>query len=106
MRIGEFLQHEVAPCARAVGMLARVVVGGTLDQSDQQREFADVELVERLCEVVLAAKSDSVYCALAVLAEVDLVQIRDQYVLLGEARLEPKSHYSLGRLAGDGLLVG
>ena len=60
MRIRELLQHEIAPRESAVGMLARIVVGRPLDQPDQQRELAGVELVERLGEVVLAAKAEAV----------------------------------------------
>src|SRR5271169_1598353 len=104
MRIGKFLQHEVASGARAVRVFARIVIRRTLDQSNQQREFTDVELCERLGEVVLAAESETMYRALAVLAQIDLIEIRDQDVFVGKVRLEPQRHHSLGGLAGDGLL--
>ena len=60
MRIGEFLQHEVAARARAVGMFARIVIGRPFDQPDQQRELTDVELIEGLGEVILAAEPEAV----------------------------------------------
>src|ERR1035441_7256115 len=86
-------------------MLARIVVGRSLDQPDQQREFTDVELAERLGEVEFAAESETVYRARAVLAEIHFVQVRDQNVLFGEMRLEPHSHHGLGCFSTDGLFV-
>jgi hypothetical protein len=56
----EFLQHEVASRAGAVGVFAGVVKGGTLDQPDQQCQFTGVELVQGFREVILAAKSEAV----------------------------------------------
>ena len=106
VRIGEFLQHEIAPRARAVGVLARIIIGGALDQSDQHRKLAHVELVEGLGEVILAAESEAVDGARAVLAEIHLVEVGDEDFFLGEMRLEPQCHHRLGHLAAEALLVG
>ena len=86
-------------------MLARIVVGRPLDEPNQQREFTDVELGERLGEVELAAESEAMYRARPVLAEIHFVQVRDQNVLLGKVRLEPQRHHGLGCLSTDGLFV-
>ncbi len=63
MRQAKLLHHEVAPRARAVGVFAGIVKGRAFDEPNQQREFTDVELGERLGEVVLAAESEAVYRA-------------------------------------------
>ena len=105
MRIREFLQHEIAPRERAIGMLARVVERGPLDQPDEQRELRGLELVQGLGEVILAAESEAVDGARAVLAQIHLVQVRDQNVLFRVVRLETHGHDGLGRLAAEGLLV-
>ncbi len=60
MRGGQFLQHQIAPRPRAVGMFARIVVRRALDQADEQGEFADVEFVQGLGEVVFAAETEAV----------------------------------------------
>ncbi len=39
VRVRNHLQHEVATRAGALGMLARIVIGRSLDQPNQQREF-------------------------------------------------------------------
>ena len=101
----KFLQHEVAPRAGAVGVSARVIIGRTLDQPDQQRQFTDVEFGEGLGEVILAGKSEAVDRARAVLAEIHLVEVGHQDFLLGKVRLEPQCHHGLGRLPAEGLLV-
>ena len=60
MRLFELLHHEVAPRARAVRVFARIVIGRALDEPDQQRKFTDVELGQRLGEVIFAAEPEAV----------------------------------------------
>ncbi len=97
--------RDVASRPCAVGVLARVIVGRPLDQPDQQREFADVELCEWFGEEVLATESESMYGTRAVLTEIHFVEVRNQDVVFGKVRLQPESHHGFGRLAADGLLV-
>ena len=105
MRLGELLQHEIAPRARAVGMFARIVIGRPFDHPDQHRDFTGIELGERLGEVILAAESEAMDCTRTVLAEIHLVEVGDEDFLFGEMRLEPRRHDRLGRLPVESLLV-
>ena len=106
MGIGKFLEHEVAARAGAVGVLARIVIRGALDQADEQREFAGFEFRERFGEVVFAAEPEAMNGARSVLPEVHLIEIGHQDFFLGEMGLEAQCHDRLGELSAEGLFVG
>ena len=84
---GEQLEHEVAALERALGMPARVVVRRSAHDRDEQRDLGQVELRQRLAEVELAREAEAMHGAPAVLAEVNLVDVRVHDVRLLEARL-------------------
>jgi hypothetical protein len=105
MRGAQFLQHQVAACPGALGVFARIVEGRALDQADQHREFPDIEFRERLGEVILAAQPESMDGPRAILAEIHLVEVGNENLLLGEIRLQPQRHDGFGRLAAETLLV-
>ena len=90
--IGHALEHEVAPFARAIGVTARVVVRGTPDLGDEQRELVQLELGERFAEIELAREPEAVHCASAVLTEINLVDVRVQQIVLVVAHLERHGH--------------
>ena len=101
--IGEDFQHQVAPCARALGMAARIVVGRPAHDRDQQRNLRQVELRERLAEVELAREPEAVDGAVAVLAEEDLIDIGVHEIGLGEVRIERHRHDRLAQLSRERL---
>ena len=103
--VGHALEHEVAPLARAVGVTARVVVRGTPHLGDEQRELVQLELGERFAEVELAREPEAVHCACAVLAEIDLVDVRVQQVVLVVAQLERHCHERFAQLAAPRAFV-
>ena len=76
--VGHALQHEVAPLECAVRVAARIVVGGAAHLCHEQRELVQLELRERLAEIELAREPEAVDRARAVLAQIDLVDVRVQ----------------------------
>ena len=56
-------------------------------------------LRKRLAEIELARETEAVHCAVAVLAEIDLVDVRVHQVLLAEVELQQHGHERLLDLA-------
>ena len=95
------LEHQVAALERALRVPARVVVGRPADDRDHERDLVKVQLRERLAEIELARETEAVHGALAVLPEVDLVDVGVHDVRLLEARLENDGHHRLLDLAAQ-----
>ena len=73
-------------------MATRIVVSRSAHDRDEQRELVQVELRERLPEVELAREPEAVHRAVAVLAEIDLVDVGVHQVGLVVAKLERDGH--------------
>ncbi len=84
-------------------MVPRIVVGGAAHDGDQQAEFGEVKLTERLAEVELACKAKAVHGAITVLAQVDLIDIGIHEIRLGEMQLERDRHERFVHLAAHRL---
>ncbi len=104
-RVRHFLQHEVAALERAVRVPAWIVVRRPAHDRDEQRELVQIELGERLAEVELAREPEAVHRACAVLAEIDLVDVRGHEVGFVVAQLERDRHERLAQLARPAALV-
>ena len=97
--VGHALEHEVASLERAVGMAARIVIRGAANHGHQQRELVQLELGQRFAEIELAREPEAVDRARAVLAEIDLVDVRVQQLALAVPHLEGHRHERFAELA-------
>ena len=97
----EQLEHQVAALERALRVPARVVVGRPADDRDHEGDLMKLELGEWLTEIELARETEAVHGALAVLPEIDLVDVGVHDVRLLEARLENHGHHCLLDLAAQ-----
>ena len=92
-------EHEIAPRTRAHRMRERVVVRRSANDGDQQRDLGGIEFGKRFVEVELAAETEAVHCALAVLPEIDLVDVGVQQIGFLITRVENHRHRELFQLA-------
>jgi hypothetical protein len=97
--IPRLAQHEVAALERLRRVAVRVVHRGTLHQRDEQCRLGEREVLHFLAEVVLRREPYAVDRAVAVLAEVDFVQVSLEDLLLAVVHLEQHRHDELGELA-------
>ncbi len=81
------VEDEVAALDGAVGMAVGVEVVGALDDAGEQGALGEVELAEVFAEEGLGGFAEAVDGEGAALAEVDLVGVHLEDLLLGEARL-------------------
>ena len=85
-------------------MAVGVVVRRALDQADQQRRLCEREVLHFLAKIELRGQPDAVDGAVAVLAEVDLVEVRFEDFGLVVVQLQQHRHDELGELALQGAL--
>ncbi len=89
-------QHQVAPLERALRVAVRVVDRRALHHADQQRAVGQRELLDRLAEIEQRGEPDAVDSAVPVLAEIDLVEIGLEDLVLVVVQLEAPQR-ALGR---------
>src|SRR5207237_5621053 len=92
-------QHEISPLERARRVPARIVDRRTLHQRYQHRRLRRRQVLHLLAEIELRGEADAVDGAVAVLAEVDLVEVGLEDLLLAVMELEQHRHHELGELA-------
>ena len=97
-------QDEIAALERALWMAVGVVVRRALYQADQQRGLCKREVLHFLAEIELRGQPDAVDGAVAVLAEIDLVEVRFEDFGLVVVQLQQHRHDELGELALQGAL--
>ena len=85
-------------------MPTRIVVRRPAHHGHEQRDLRQIQLRQRLAEVELARETEPVHGTLAVLPEIDLVDVRVHQVRLGEVQLERKGHHRLAKLAAERLV--
>ena len=96
------IEHvRLAPLG-AVGVAARIDAGGALRQAGQDGCLAQIQVPDVLVEIVEGRFLDPV----ARVAEVDLVQVEEKDVVLGEVLLQPKREQHLLQLALELLFPG
>jgi hypothetical protein len=98
------LQHLVAPLDRALGVAVGVVGVGRLDHAGQERALRQRQVADVLVEVHPRGLAEAVDAERAGLAQVDLVQVQLQDVLLLRAPLQHEREQGLLRLALHGAL--
>ncbi len=69
------IQHRIAPIFRPFRVAARVVIRSALDHADQQGDFLRAQLINRAAKIIARGQAEAVNRLVAVLAEIDLVQI-------------------------------
>jgi hypothetical protein len=103
--VAQQAQHHVAPLAGALRRAeGRVHVGGA-DQSGEQGDLADRQLVRGAGEVEARRLPDAEHALDAVLAQVDLVQVGLEQLVLVVAALGQQGHRHLDQLAAHGALL-
>ena len=95
------IEHDVAPLHGALGMAIRIEVARALDHAGEQSALCGVELAQVLAEVGLRGLAEAVDGIAAALAEVDLVGVHLEDLLLVEAGLELEGDQNLDQLALD-----
>ena len=98
------IEHQVAPLHGAVVVLERREIIRPLDHARDQGALRQVELANVLAEVGLRRLAETVDAEAAALAEVDLVGVHLENLLLVEARLQLKGDHDLDDLARVSLL--
>src|SRR4051794_23242438 len=86
-------------------MQAWIVIRRAARNRDQQRNLLQLQLGERLAEIKLAGQSEAVNRAIAVLTEIDLVDVRVHQIGFGKARIQNDRHERFLEFAPDGLTV-
>jgi len=94
-------EHEVPSPERAVGIPARRIVARVPGQAREQGALRQAQLLDALCEKDLRRGVDAV----GALAEVDLVEVHLENLVLGVGLLDPDREDDFLEFAGDGLLV-
>ncbi len=94
-------QDEVPPLERALRVAERVVEGRALHHADEERALREREMVDCLAEVVERGEAHAVDGAVAVLAEVDFVEIRLEDLVLVVVDFQEHRHKELGDLARE-----
>ena len=98
------VEHEVAALHGALGMAVGVQAVGAVDDAGEEGALGGVELREVLAEEGLGGFAEAVDGEAAALAEVDLVGVHLEDLLLGEAGFELEGDEDLNELALDALL--
>ncbi len=96
------VDHPVAPRHGLVAVQERVVVVGPFGQRRQVGDLGHAQLAHGLVEVVERRRRDPVIAQ----AQVDLVQVEFEDLLLGIGRLDPEREQRLLDLAVEAPLVG
>ena len=99
-------QYGIAACLGALRVTARVVITGAFEQRHQGRQLVGFQLFQRAAKVELSAQAHAVDGAVAVLAQVHLVQIGLENLLLAVMQLEQHRHRHFHQLARQGAILG
>ncbi len=94
------VEDEVAALDGALGVTVGVEAAGALDDAGDQGALGGVELAEVLAEEGLGGLAEAIDGEAAALAEVNLVGVHLEDLLLGEAGFELKGDQDLFELAG------
>ncbi len=89
------IDHPVAAVERGLVMEARIVIAGRARQRRQERHLRDVELVERLVEIVQRRGGDAVIA----LPQIDLVEVKLQHLFLRISGVDAHRQNGLAHLA-------
>ena len=82
------VEHDVTALGGALRVAVRVEAAGALDHAGEQGALGEIELAEVFAEVGLGGLTEAVDGVGAALAEVDLVGVHLEDLLLVEARFE------------------
>jgi len=102
----EDVQHQVAPGLGALGAAPGIVEGRPAHQGHQQGDLFGMQLVQAPLEVELAGQTEAVDGPVAVLTQVDLVEIGLQDLVLLVAPFQQQGHDGLVELAPQGPILG
>jgi hypothetical protein len=94
-------QHVVLAFGRPLGIHDGVLPGGRLGEARQHRGLGRREVLQALPEVHVGGRGESI----GPLAQVDLVDVELEDLVLGEVRLDLEREEDLGELPGEGLLA-
>src|SRR5438309_10434685 len=89
------VNHESAPAQRMVGMVDGRIVKRRFRQSGDQRGFRKSQLSRRFAEVILRRSFETVNSV----AQVNLVRVKREYLLLSESALDLDGEQGLLNLA-------
>ncbi len=106
VRVTHLAQHQVPALERPVRVAVGVEYTRAFHHGDEKRTLGEGEPVDVLAEVVERGEADAVDGAIAVLAEVDLVQVSLEDLLLAVMQLEQHRHDELGAFALERALGG
>jgi hypothetical protein len=95
----EQAEHQVAAASRGLDVAERRVVTGRRDDPGEERRLAQCQLAHVLAEVVRGRLAHAVDGDRSSLAQVDLVQVGLEDLLLRVVPLEQHRHHRLARLA-------
>ena len=93
------VEHEVAALHGALGVTVGIAVAGALEHAGEEGAFGEVELLEVFAEEGLCGFAEAVDVVAAAVAEVDLVGVHLEDLLLVEARFELEGDHDFGELA-------
>ena len=91
------VDHPVAAVNSSVEITARIVIGRALGQRRQEGDFGNRQFVQRLAEVIQRGGADAV----AVLAEIDFVQIQLEHLFLGIGGVDANRQNGFADLAAE-----
>ena len=101
VEIEQSADHPVAPALGGLGLSPWMVAGRCFRQAGQERRFRGGEFVQRFVEVVEGRGGHTIGAD----AEIDLVQIQLQDLVLGEGAFDAERQQRLLQLALEGQLV-
>ncbi len=98
-------EHRVTARQGAFRVTARVVVAGALQQGHQGGELVGLQFFQGPPEIKLGAQPHAVDGALAVLAQVHLVEVGLENLLFAVVQLQQHRHRHFHQLAGQGAVL-
>ncbi len=88
-------QNQRAALDRALRIASRVVIGGAAHECNQQRDFVQLQFVQRLAEIELTGQAETMNGPVAVLAQVNFIDVGIQQIFLVEMCFENNRHERL-----------
>ena len=83
--VGHDIDDQIAAFDGPLRVTPRVVVGGALDQGDEQGALGDAQFTQVAIEIEAAGETKTMDSAAAILAQIDLIGIGLQDIVLGIA---------------------
>ena len=77
----------------------RIVVSRPANQGDQQGDLMQFQFRQRSAEIELTGEAETVYCTLAILAEVDLVDVGIENIGFAVMQLQYQRHQCFAQLS-------